>query len=353
MGKAHVVFDAINKSGIKLSAFDLFCASKPTIDVRQRVNEAISTRVGMLSSQTDVASDEFTTQLMNLMRVIDAHNRGVFKQSCLKDDHIFKLTSEELDDFLDDAISALQGAYLLLQEKAGLRNISEQPYKLQVLPVAFAKYLDVCGPDDKHILAMYWLAMLGGKYRESQNSRCWRDLLHVKELANSGLPKEYQRDGDLWNSVLNVEDYNDKASLLPNEDDHEIRQSVNKSVLQFVLSMKPLDFPLGEEARISAANPALELHHILPLGSATNIGESSSQIRKNKKHILNSVLNMAWISKKSNRALAACDYGQYSQEFEGTTVSQEYGLPPWPEGADSFSEEDQREWLEKMIRQCS
>ena len=347
LGKAHVVFDAINKSGVKLSAFDLFCASKPKIDVRTSVNDLISGEVGMKSKDTNVASDEFTTQLMNLLRIIDAYNRDEFKQSCLKDDHIFKLSSEELEKFLKEAITSLRDAYILLRDKAGLRNVSEQPYKLQILPVAFAKYLNACGEGDKDILAIYWLAMLGGKYRESQNSRCWSDLVAVRKLKEDGiLPAEYSKDGDLWNNILNVEGYNDKESLIPKDEDHEYRQSVNKSILQFILGCEPLDFPGGKSDRISAKDDELELHHILPLGSAKTIGESTKKIRSNKKHVLNSALNLAWISKDSNRSLSAMAFAQYSKEFKGT-LKVEYGLPDWPSDCETWDEDAMRIWLEE------
>jgi len=37
--KAHDVFEAINIAGVKLSTYDLFCASQPKVDVRLKVNQ--------------------------------------------------------------------------------------------------------------------------------------------------------------------------------------------------------------------------------------------------------------------------------------------------------------------------
>lgn len=347
--KAHVVFDAINKSGVKLSSFDLFCASKPGLDVRSIVNTGVPDRMGMKDSGTGLVSDQFTDQLMNLFRVIWSRESDTWSQNVLKSDDIFSMSSTDLSVFLEKAVTSLVQAYTMLHEKCGVRSLSEQAYRLQILPTAYGLYLNDCDKVHRHLQYLYWLGLFGGRYRENQNVRCAKDLEAVYEVVSSGnldVVEDYRIDGSLWNAVLNLSDYNDVDAMLPaiGAEDFEWRASMEKAVLQFVLSSNPHDFPGGKEGRLTAGE-TLEKHHVLPLGSAAfdSIEASTAEIRSNKSHFLNSPLNLVYISKESNRKIASMSYEDYSKRMS-SVVLKEYGLPVGV--GDSFSEaENQIAWL--------
>lgn len=318
LSKGHVIFDVINRSGVKLSTFDLFCASKPDLDVRSIVNKHVYAMAGMKDKKTDLVSDKYTNQLLNLLRTIHAHRKNEFNGSILKEDKIFSLTGEELNEFLRPAIDALNKAYKLVHEECGMPSIEKMPYDLRILPVAFAMFLKVDGPASSRAKYVYWLSFFGGRYRENQNMRCFFDLKMVRDLAtNDKLPDEYDIDGTLWKSILSVKDYNDRTSLIPQteEPDFEIRSSVKAGVLQWILSVKPNDFPPNQDRLLSTKDENLEIHHILPLAGAKNIGVSTKSIRSEPGHPLNSILNLTYVSGDSNRAIGAMDYDQYSKEI--------------------------------------
>ena len=348
--KAHVVFDAINKSGLKLSSFDLFCASKPGLDVRSIVNKSVPDKYGLKDTGTGLVSDAFTDQLMNLFRVVLAREQNDWSQNVLKTDGIFAMSSEKLQSFISESVAALVGAYTLLHTKAGVRSINEQAYKLQILPIAYGLYLDDCDLVRRRLLYMYWVGLFGGRYRENQNIRCAKDLDVVHNMISGGgvmkVPVEYAIDGPLWSAVMNIPEYNDKNALLPEigAAEFEWRASMEKAILQFVLSTGPRDFPGGREERLTTSL-RLEKHHILPLGSAAfaTIEKSTAEIRGNKSHFLNSPLNLVYISKESNRKIASMSYDDYSSKMK-VDVAKEYCLP---NGALSgaFDEESQRSWL--------
>lgn len=351
--KAHVVFDVINKTGKKLSSFDLFCASKPGLDVRSLVDERVPHIIGLKDKDTDLISNSFTDQLMNLSRVAFAHQNDEFSPNVLKDDIIFSATSDEFRELLPDVIDSLVKAYKYLHKKCGLRQISKIPYKLQVLPMAFGIFLTGGTSEsiNRKLEYIYWLTLFGGRYRESQNSRCFKDLEMIKSSFGSDetfeIPDEYGVGSDLWNKVLNDPGYNDRNSMVPalDEDLKDPRESVQKALMQFILSRNPVDFPPNTNVRINTESET-EAHHILPLASTSfnTVSDSRTDLRNNPDHYLNSALNFALISKDSNRKIGAMSYSDYSSHF-GSDVYRYYCMPMSP--IEMTNPEGQLQWLKE------
>jgi hypothetical protein len=93
--------------------------------------------------------------------------------------------------------------------------------------------------------------------------------------------------------------------------DYKPPSAIKKGILQHILSEKPKDFIFNNRQNVDRLKVwevarddiKLEIHHIIPLGNATKIGQSSIAIRKNKEHILNSPLNCTCISQEANRTI--------------------------------------------------
>tara|TARA_B100000683_G_scaffold245525_1_gene256525 strand:+ start:6481 stop:8973 length:2493 start_codon:yes stop_codon:yes gene_type:complete len=125
-------------------------------------------------------------------------------------------------------------------------------------------------------------------------------------------------------------DFINKDLLLKRSDsDVRVSKSMEKAVLQYVLSREPKDFMPHEkdaEKRANKQSPIIAAwkqttdthvyqdHHIIPLGSATSIGESSKTIRADKDHILNSVLNRTLIGKIPNNIISDLAVEDYMKE---------------------------------------
>jgi hypothetical protein len=345
--KGHVIFDVINRSGVKLSSFDLFCATKPDLDVRATVNRLVPNLAGMRDKNTELVSDKYTNQLLNLLRVVHGHRIDDFGSSVLKSHKIFALSSNDLRDFLEPTIEALNKAYALVHLNCGVPSIEKMPYELRILPVAFSIYLGVDGHNSSRAIYLYWLTLFGGRYRESQNIRCFGDLKAIRGLYHGiALQPEYEIGGTLWQSILDVADYNDLRSIIPDSNDYEGRTSVKDGLLQWVLSKKPLDFPPNTGQRLSSKTDKLEVHHILPLNTATTIGNSTQQIRRDSKHYLNSPLNMTYVSYESNRAIGGMDFNRYSQAFT-EDLRAGHCIPDAPSAAST--EAQNRVWLSERF----
>ena len=352
--KAHVVFDVINKTGKKLSAFDLFCASKPGLNVRAEVDKRVPNQIGLKANDTDLISDAFTDQFMNLIRIVYAHEREEFSQGVLKEDHIFTMSSDEFESILPRLIDSLVQAYQFLHKKCGVAEISKMAYKLQVLPIAFGYFLKQgrAGGIERKLEYVYWLTMFSGHYRESQGLRCFKDLEMVRNgITPNGeleIPEFYGIGSEMWSKILNDPGYNDVDTLVPElQGKVDSRASVKKAITQFILSRNPVDFPPNQGSRLSSISHT-EAHHILPLASASfnKITESTTKLklRAQSDHYLNSALNFALISQDSNRKIAAMSYSDYSGHFS-EEIYRQYCMPRI--GFSTNSEEEQLLWLKE------
>lgn len=348
--KGHVIFDVINKSGVKLSTFDLFCATKPKLQVRSIVNSKVLD-FGK-DTTTQLVSDSYTNQLLNVLKVIHGHKTKTFNDDVLKSRAIFTAFGEEsFKKELPKAIDALNKAYQMVHTECGVRKISEMPYDLRILPIALAFYLKKAGPHNSFVKYYYWLSLFSGRYRENQNSRCVRDLNIVKNLDSkfSNL-EEFALDGVLFQQILQVLDYNDHDSLVPKDKNYEPKKNVNFGIYQWVLSKKPFDFPPNSSKKLDSASSKLQLHHILPLGSVTTLEESTAKLRDDKKHYLNSPLNCTLISGSSNTKIGAKSFADYSKELNKDVKRTHYipDIPKIVDEAEGLSQEAwNRDWLKR------
>ena len=65
----------------------------------------------------------------------------------------------------------------------------------------------------------------------------------------------------------------------------------------------------------------LEAHHIVPLGSATNYGESTEKLRNDSGNVLNSPLNFVYITQAANGAISDDDLDKYVAKIQPAAKS--------------------------------
>jgi hypothetical protein len=354
--KAHKVFDVINKSGLKLSVFDLFCASKPELDVRRMIGELLNEewmfQFGLVDSRSGLPNERFLDQLLNMLKFVDEESKQIpnFSVSVLKDNaRLFSMSSSQLGALLGRSVRSLIRSYQLLYDEMGVRSLKVIPYHLQIVPMAFSFYLNPSsnGKTEKYL---YWLTLFSGQYRELQNSRCYKDLMLVYSFHKTArVSDDYKVDGTFFRTMLNVPGYNDHDGLVPapNVQAFEFRKSMQLGLTSFVLSANPTDFPPNTGSTLNTRE-LLEEHHILPLlssslnsGNSQTVSTSTSAIRRQPSHYLNSPLNLALISKDANRRIGGLNYSSYAGSFDSLNRNQ-YGLP---QGLPTDNEPDQRAWL--------
>lgn len=272
----------------------------------------------------------------------------------LKDDYFkaqkqLEMTTDQINRYTDLTLKSLIRAHAFLQFYCGIVSGTDLPYRLMLLPIAFVLADDNAWCTKSTFMKLrfwYWTSLFSGTYRESQNYQSHKDskLLYrwivQKSISGEDLASIKMRQGKMFGST----DYSDESTLI-NSNNTPAPRAMQLAILQFVLSTQPVDFlPKNQfdEYHLCAWNSAkyqnrgiedfaqkietngsrskyrinlkLQDHHIVPLGSATRIGESSKAIRKLKGHPINSPLNRTYISAEANRMIQDDDPNKYYSE---------------------------------------
>ena len=351
-GRAAAIFEEINKGGTALSIYDLIVAKAANADTTQ---SSLTDRIislldqdyssSILSSQpwkptymTDIKDNmltpKFQSMYLNSLSILIAKNKNVtIDKSIISRNYVLRLTAEEINEYNEKVVKTLIRTYFFLQLRLGLLSEKGIVYDYMILPlVYFLENNDIWNSEKKlNILeAWYWSWLFSGKYKERQDDQFVKDIEYLSNLMTTNV--EVNHSDFLSERIFDTPDYSDLETLINmNENlDNTAPKAMKDGLLQYILSTNPQDF-LPNEVRILNAVKSVsddskadstnfrkykvEAHHIIPLGIATNIGETTDIIRKDKSHILNSPLNFTYISEYANHLILDMDYNKYRTEL--------------------------------------
>lgn len=352
INRAVSIFESINKGGTPLDTYDLIVAkaakdknleslSKRLLKYLQQnviLNESITNSLNQIPQNwypkyIGLTTDNELTkivknQFLNILSIFSCVNYGnidSIKGECIKKPQILSLSFDQINKNTEKAIKSLIRACAFLQLRCGIVNVKELPYELMVLPIAYSLIDDNKWNDKKAIDKVeywYWSCIFGGAYRERQNEQCISDVKNLFKWIDNDIENPFEKYAQ---KVLNEPGYSDEKVLLMQDDTHDVQNAIRKSLLQYILSQEPKDFiydnlylsawKVGSESSFSfncnTQTIKIEDHHIYPLKGSTKIGQSSRELRSNKKHILNSPLNRTYISSVSNIQISDMKPEQY------------------------------------------
>ena len=288
---------------------------------------------------------EFQDSFLNLLSAF-VHTRFLDAPESfaehLKDDYFkaqkqLEMTAEQINRYTELTLKSLARAHAFLQFRCGIVSESDLPYRLMLLPIAFVLADDKAWSKKCTFMRLeywYWTSIFSGAYREGQNEQsCTDSKLLYKWIVQESIPaNELSLIKNRQDKMFTSTEYSDESTLTCSGNTlASIPQAIHFAILQFVLSTQPVDFlpktlfkpyklcawnsakslNKDQEASVQRISPdgsiseqkislKLQDHHIVPLGSATRIGESSKSIRKMKGHPLNSPLNRTYISAEAN-----------------------------------------------------
>ena len=369
LNRAVVIFENLNKSGTALSTYDLLVAraAKYTTQnnlqsltqlLKQTIRENISADgisedgrynaqlAGILESADNIGKNFKNAYLIALSVVMQLKIHPSLKKTDLdrlKNDvlayirrqSILKLESKEIYDYTPVAVKACLRAVTFLTERCGLTKLSDLNYRLMLLPISYMmQYDDVWNnPQDwNKIEYWYWASIFSGRYITNQNLQASEDVVLLYDFVKGSEHNPFKDDAD---KILSRELYSDLDILLQPE---KVPTPVKDGIASYVLSKKPHDFIENNGLRLNAADVAkdnkygdeslkLELHHIIPLGTSyTNMKEASEKLRKDSGHILNSPLNLTYISRQANKKIGAQSPSEYLQKIYPGAV-QDHFIP--------------------------
>lgn len=366
IARGIAIFTSINEGGQKLSTYDLIVAkAAKTLDKSLTthikdlfVDNLVLKKISFYSKVKwsgssfkpiidNKLSDKLKNHYLNMLSIFSHTKYGDFDNSIesknLKLDHLkarmhLSVDYNQINSNTDISVKAIIRSYAFLQMKCGVLNIDSLSYQLMVIPIAYIFYKDKNWKSLevwKKIEFWYWSSLFSGYYREAQNDRAIKDTIELYKwinIGNSSNPFSNRAE-----RVFKETNYSDIDTLLLKNIEIPIPKSIQNGILQYVLSKNPQDlveinnkrqklkvweYVHGKVISIKDSNGeyiddklTLEDHHIFPLAQATKIGQSSSELRSNKSHILNSPLNRTYISSFSNKEILARDVQVYLSEI--------------------------------------
>jgi hypothetical protein len=308
----HVVdiFENINTKGKPLDAFDLLIAasSKHDIDLR-RLWEESCTKYSTLSRYADKTKNKVRMYILQAISLVYNPTSSCKKSDILdlyeqiytgrgKDAKNFENHWQEMAKFVDTAIKELED----LKDGFGVVNEEYVPF-MPTIPILAALRKEIESRENKHdcnrkIKQWYWSVIFSEAYSSGVDSRLTSDFKELKEWFSDStkIPKSIE-EARLMMQAFSLKKVNTLSS------------AIFRGILSLLALKGSRDLKTGE--MVSDRN---EYHkdHIFP--------KSKSEIYVSAKKDIDSILNMAWLTKNTNQTKSAKEPKKYFEVFES-----EYG----------------------------
>jgi hypothetical protein len=351
ISRATSVFETINKGGTPLSTFDLMVARLAMQDpdksltekLRESFEKSIDIPIALCSEEVQWNSQNMQVMSGNtIIKIVQDHFLNLVSILCyskkndvglenikvehIKQAKILELAPEDVISKIEVAAKALVRAYAFLQFRCGMLSIGNLNYRLMVIPIAYLLSNDEVWSDQRKLDKIeywYWSSLFSGSYREKQNERTIQDLnLLDLWVVNNNEENPFK---NRCKRVLDDSNYSDKQVLMLETPEYDPPAAIKSGILEYILSKSPRDFLTDSEEKlksweIASSGRKLEDHHLIPLGSATRIGQSSSELRRDRDYILNSPLNHTYISQEANRKIRDLSPEKYLQYLQSITL---------------------------------
>lgn len=239
----------------------------------------------------------------------------------IKRDKKLSLTPQQIDGNCVPSCEAIDRACFFFQCRCGIRKFKELNYILMVPVVAYILHDDECysgkyGEEIFNLLeAWYWTSIFSGQFDRDQNSRMITDLNFLIENVLS--IKDGHKPNLNWlisrkDKVLAMPGYSDKQLLLmENALNEEYPKAIlSTAICQYYLSrgyndlLKNEDGSLRHMSVFAECSDKYQMHHVIPLGTDCMVSDSTNNIRKDKKNLLNSPLNKLFITSFTNNKIS-------------------------------------------------
>lgn len=346
--KAIAIFEAINRGGSPLTPFDLVTAryargqaanSLPEmIQGRiERYDEAVpealsgtADRKWIASGRVALIDDALTTafkaqflQVLVMLRRMSATPDVEFSVDDIKAQKVLALSAADIDAGWEGATNAVLAAWRFLQIRCGVKDEGSLRNKLLILPIAMAlRETHVSKAVYDKVEYWYWTSVLSDTYTARQNEYSVADTNLLLGWINDNSKHPFASRQD---RVLNDEGYSNKDTLLRKGEEERVGTDVGLYLVQLTMSLGGQDIQF--QRKLSADTDELQDHHLIPLGTATTVGQSTKAIRKGKDNVaelLNSPLNRVYQSSATNQAIGAKAIAQYMKDLPDSVKSSLY-----------------------------
>lgn len=337
-----MIFETLNRTGVKLSVYDLLTARFWPLDfnLRQKWEEA---------QDEYPILEEFKVDPYYILQVIALLEPGVDKDGkvrapSVKRSTILDMKVEQAQLGWNLAVNGLADALAILRDDCGVLESSLLPYNTIVIPMgaAWATQKEITGADAGanrlKILRWFWCSVFGQKYENAPNSQAEKDFAELQRWMKGGKPPESVTEFKLDINLRQVK---------PRQ------RAVYRGVMALILQNGALDFhrrgKITAQLLADKKNP-VDDHHIFPRTHLDNKAVPAS--------LRDCILNRTFIDRITNRRLskrAPSDYFSEIRAKQGTSETDEtLKLHILPQGSQSPLLDDDFEkfldWRERELK---
>ena len=350
-GRAIDIYENLNRGGISLNTFDLIMAKVAKVnsenfydrligyisrdtdysdevvpsvifkDLKSITEYSASSLLGCYDEKKQEISSKYVDAFLNVLSLY-CYNKDFsleeIKLDYIKRNKILDISAEDINQYAENVCVALDRACFFLNVRCGIRKISEINNLFIFVLIAYVFIQEKYFTNKKvHELleAWYWSALFCGEFDKDQNKNFIKQLkLIMRFIGHNGDINWLLSMKDL---ILDTLNYSDKNLVLYKKTDDERfpKKNIRDYLCQFFLA-QTYNSLFDTKRRINVfCNEPLEAHHIMPLGSVKKLGQLSSSLRKNTKHICNSPMNYIYITRSENNDISDRRINDYFQHI--------------------------------------
>jgi hypothetical protein len=336
-----MIFETLNRTGVKLSVYDLLTARfwPLVFNLRQKWEAALDKNPILEEFKLD---PYYVLQVIALLEP-GMDNDGKVRAPSVKRSAILDMKVEQARRGWNAAVNGLAEALSILRDDCGVLEPGLLPYNTIAIPMgaAWATQKEITGADTGanrlKILRWFWCSVFGQKYENAPNSQAEKDFSELQR---------WMKGGDSPESVNEFEFETNLRQVKPRQ------RAVYRGVMALILQDGALDF--HKRGKITAQlladkkNP-VDDHHIFPRVHLDNKGVPAS--------LRDCILNRTFIDRVTNRRLGKHAPSDYFSEIRtkqgGSETDEMLKSHVLPQGAHSPLLDDDFEkfldWREQAL----
>ena len=296
------IFETLNRTGVKLSVFDLLVSRfwPQDFNLRQKWQEAQEKNPILSEFEID---PYYVLQIVALLEP-GKDKDGKLKAPSIKRGEVLAMSVEQARVQWDDAIRGLAKALTILHDDCGVLLPKLLPYATILIPMAAAwvKQAHVVGPQSGanklKLMRWFWCSVFGQRYENSPNTQAERDFGELQSWMEDGSEpapvREFQLNLDL-------------RTISPRQ------RAVYRGIMALILRHHSLDFWTRDQITVQMLNDEdnpVDDHHIFPQAFLDQEGASSA--------LRDCIVNRTFIDRKTNIRLSKTAPSIYFPEMRQT-----------------------------------
>jgi len=288
------IFETLNRTGVKLSVFELLTARfwPDNVNLRHLYDDA--RKEYLLIDDFDI-DPYYILQSVSLLKTEKA-------PTCKRTDLLKDLTTKHISELWRPVIEGLNGILKILSEDCGVLVSRWLPYYTILIPMAAvwasqreSKGVQI-GANRKKLVQWFWCSVFSQTYENAPNSQAAKDFTELVNWMNDGEEpttlKEFRFDIDLLRETT------------PRQ------RAVYQGVICLILRNRPIDFYEGKVITADLLKDRkIDDHHIYPKTYLETIGIKKSQQR-------DCIVNRTLIDRTTNQLIGKRPPTDYISDIE-------------------------------------